>query len=1854
MYIIAAPPKGDKTERDHSGEPREETSTKQEEDFLGFSPTLDKVKSDVMISRADVAQANAMARQLHVYKPGIDFVPGARLEVLESRDNNWYQCKIVEVDWGELDILVHYERWSNRFDEWLKMDSTRIRPLVRSSQRKDKRSSHFRVGDRVTARWAADGKRYQARVTKIFGDDQYEVLFFDGVTKVVRSGALTKVEPKSPRGLNEVDGGLDDSSSSSSPCKHLGPDDEELMLLSPAATTASSTDSRSSSPEPDQHCVDTIKGTDNYDISAEELLEIETTTPIKKSIFDVEIIDQKRKPKRKAAVEELFQSLKKKRKYEFHGKKEDTPTSPKCPQSSRTISSSPRYQHSTRSIHTRKTSVSKKKSRDSLCGTEEEGPLLKQTEGPASSETPESGACDSPMPMQSSNHVTVELEDGWKKCCTRRTHGTTAGKWDMFYIAPEGKKIRCKNDLIRYYEETGLPPETEKFDFSVKNMKDVIEAHLQETDFREAHKAQTSVKDQKEPSKDVGPGEIKEEKIDPDDKVSILETAENSKASAVKKTEVKKPEIKRTEVKLSDSPRMKIEIPIIPKSENIGTLSSSLLSSTASPWSPTMSSALPRSFSASAAAQSEESVKEEPSTVATETTVATDLSGGQSKLEATPPARQKHVLKKEPVLAPNEFVVRAEHNEHQCPKDGCGKGFRKENLLQMHIKHYHPEILKKSSSWAPNVADLAYARTVGDHLDVNASPTHASPPADKVLKPETSSKKLPRGIVAGSSSEARTKVGEKKNQGSLKGASTSKETKKKDVIKTESEVTKSLSEDETEVKEEITDYIDDLEEEGPVLGDVVHAEDPDYVPCEGELSQKRKDRRERRKTRGDSKTKKRKSAPSESMSEDDLQETKAATKYRYSKRKGSAPSKMNVSASHDSFVSEASVSASPVKKAHSSEEPPNLEVEEDTTDTWAEGAENSCVQESSAEIINCGCGSTEEEGLMLQCDVCLCWQHGACYNIVGEDQVPDKYICSLCDHPKLERSSHKFRHHQDWLKEGRLPRFSFSRTLGDARLEACIRRGHELTANVLQLSQILHSLRLKLHIAKEADHPKFVMWHKKWDEKKEDSDQNKGASTSVNADIMAPLHELMNIVEHDGSNLNSALTNPMMADPNIMTGGISSADVPDTSRTSSPVESSIKPNHSGVWDTSGQIVNVEQFSVQSDVLKTDDTDLPQKGHTDIVIKVNNDKQSKEGGVMDSVKTDNTSSETPITDEMSDFEEHAPAAHSLKQIKQEKGDVKSKTDDIPVTDDGCQPVSCADHRDISTLSHDQVKSDITDTKNASETNVDFSLMKDSGRISDSPKESLYISTAAETESGLGESSSILQTKSESVESELGSRTDSDIEHREKTEDGKRNNLVKVSAEHAQEISVDIAENDKTTEKAATRETSHESQSALESSQQSQKLATLPNKEPGEIAQDPLLDNVDTILSKDCTHEKMDTEMKSEVISKEETMNETNISLQKKLEASFDCGDEETVSAFKDGASEGDFVLKDCKDETKIYKEEEINQRSISEDKDKPDAEKNETDNYEGESKIMLSCKEEKPEADVHEDKTKISNENNVVKGDDECETKDSLKNVDAIKKCSPEGSVDENYDTKTTHPKTEDETKIAHPREEVEVKIHQPKEAKRSVMESEDTEDKEMGQNKSIEGMELSQSAVIDATDLSQPEDMEGAGGALDDDDTQLDDGDDLALDLGGLGAAGEGGMPGGSDLAALLSSQSELEQLATQASSALASHVPSAGIVQSVPAPIIPEAERIEPVNCKLNLLEHVQVVQTKITKRFDQIEKQLEVLEAEMGLSADTADDDCEEDSEERDPATLQARALIKLILNDVNVVQRIAEFTH
>jgi hypothetical protein len=70
------------------------------------------------------------------------------------------------------------------------------------------------------------------------------------------------------------------------------------------------------------------------------------------------------------------------------------------------------------------------------------------------------------------------------------------------------------------------------------------------------------------------------------------------------------------------------------------------------------------------------------------------------------------------------------------------------------------------------------------------------------------------------------------------------------------------------------------------------------------------------------------------------------------------------------------------------------------------------------EIINCICNYFEEDGLMIQCELCLCWQHGICNGIERESQVPDKYICYICKNPVRGRTSKRYVHDQDWLYEG--------------------------------------------------------------------------------------------------------------------------------------------------------------------------------------------------------------------------------------------------------------------------------------------------------------------------------------------------------------------------------------------------------------------------------------------------------------------------------------------------------------------------------------------------------------------------------------------------------------------------------------------------------------------------------------------------------------------------------------------------------------------------------------------------------------------------------------------------------------------
>mmetsp|Transcript_1983 Transcript_1983/g.2818 ORF Transcript_1983/g.2818 Transcript_1983/m.2818 type:complete len:341 (+) Transcript_1983:36-1058(+) len=48
-------------------------------------------------------------------------------------------------------------------------------------------------------------------------------------------------------------------------------------------------------------------------------------------------------------------------------------------------------------------------------------------------------------------------------------------------------------------------------------------------------------------------------------------------------------------------------------------------------------------------------------------------------------------------------------------------------------------------------------------------------------------------------------------------------------------------------------------------------------------------------------------------------------------------------------------------------------------------------------ITKCPCGQNQDpDGLMIQCDSCLVWQHGDCVGLFSKESVPDQYFCEAC------------------------------------------------------------------------------------------------------------------------------------------------------------------------------------------------------------------------------------------------------------------------------------------------------------------------------------------------------------------------------------------------------------------------------------------------------------------------------------------------------------------------------------------------------------------------------------------------------------------------------------------------------------------------------------------------------------------------------------------------------------------------------------------------------------------------------------------------------------------------------------------
>lgn len=393
----------------------------------------------------------------------------------------------------------------------------------------------------------------------------------------------------------------------------------------------------------------------------------------------------------------------------------------------------------------------------------------------------------------------------------------------------------------------------------------------------------------------------------------------------------------------------------------------------------------------------------------------------------------------------NSLKIPVIDDAFKCPIEGCGKSFRKENLAQMHVKHYHPEYTK-FLDFTPNVADLAYARTVGEALDKSPVPSKSTPTKPLLkqtppVKSGASKPQSPNTEISSPLSPSKAKDSEiikllnSKPFDSCKQEEDSKpptlpsglppnmypDIKLRDLLSRSEGIPKR---DDLNLRSlsAATHRPTGIKTLLPVVR--IKENKSESVPMDIDYSQK-----------------------SHSFSNKIHSQRQALKRKRYTT---------------DSID---------IKQKELQEEsiiPQENKIQEQQGDVIIEGGEViKIVRMKREEIINCTCGITEEDGLMIQCELCLCWQHAYCNNIERENQVPEKYICYICQNPVRQRSSKKYFHDQDWLKLGTLPTGSYHSRDEDVlnkRFEK-LKKSHDISGGLLELKDYVHTLKVKIKIA---------------------------------------------------------------------------------------------------------------------------------------------------------------------------------------------------------------------------------------------------------------------------------------------------------------------------------------------------------------------------------------------------------------------------------------------------------------------------------------------------------------------------------------------------------------------------------------------------------------------------------------------------------------------------------------------------------------------------------------------------------------------------------------------------------------------
>jgi len=1051
----------------------------------------------------------------------------------------WWEAKVLEVDTEGSEVLVHFTGWNGRHDEWIKMDSPRLQPLHRRSRRfssgpgqeSDQSSpappstsgapppgssstsltpSEYTVGEEVLALWKQN-RKYPATILGVEGEAGYQVRFYDGFEKVVRGACIRRVGKGDLEFVSQCKEELSngDSAGQSEPLynstnecdesqapptkirrerkskfnvreilnlKEVSPKKSGFKSVAVSTRTNSGDgfiktafersdkifekskdlsgsggdikenkdDSNSNNSSDCEKCdkvIEVVDLSESLDLKSEnsvsetgsegtpsekenincDMMEKVENMKVRNKAFTREPIFEnlapevrtKRARKRKKFADEDLESqvAKASKKSSLHTSilKSKSPRVPKIDGITPNLLNK-RNSESPKKLPREKSKLKADQSMDGGKSEVKNKTVIKSPQNNNSTTDPLSDNIfeylkfDFSLPVDVLYSKLVEgvnipgarnplvmrspkLPPGWLKKVILRTIGNS--KWDVLIENSEGKSFKNRAELSKFFEENSLDHNIEYFDFS-------LDTPLKK--LRQLWRARLGEKNNK---KNVN---------------KTPKTTTNGVGDAVDITPAQNERLQPSEF-MNKSESLSLEPPICPKK----------------------SLKLPEG--------SLEKLKLEipPNVI---------LNNSTNQIPMIPipnvsPSKGSSVSSISP--SPIKGTQSETGQGVRCPLKNCNKLFRNEKLLQMHVKHYHPEFNNIVGN-SPSVTDLAFHRTrLGEdfkELESGGILLENLRQAEKVVERQSglSDEKLEPKSLKSPEGKSQTHADQKleitdANPGVERLVETLKESVKPDVILDGNETDGPVVEGET-INETDCLRVDVEDSFAPFCDTQTIAETP--KPSGSKARPKR--------LRNDSIL----SVGSESVFTpppsplDCVSSTPTPTivplTYKMSRRRA--------------------------QQLRSAPTTPPSELKEGT-ETMSEG-----------EVVHCVCCHPEGDGMMVQCEVCLTWQHGQCLGIEGEGQVPDKYICSVCLAPPLGRQSAIYGLDMDWIREGKLVGLNKSMDHQEAK-EKQLKTLSDLMADLVNLSSVLHSLQVKLAVAAQRNNPKVFMWSNIWEEEEE-------------------------------------------------------------------------------------------------------------------------------------------------------------------------------------------------------------------------------------------------------------------------------------------------------------------------------------------------------------------------------------------------------------------------------------------------------------------------------------------------------------------------------------------------------------------------------------------------------------------------------------------------------------------------------------------------------------------------------------------------------------------------------------------------